>query len=146
MITGDNMKFNSVKLDLKQVNKGMIPCLPGVPEAESLTPVAKNSKMARKNRQDMARNQNGSNIRTKLSDDVENKLSQLYYNPRSPVPFNGIDTIYNYLKDKKGFEKLSQLSRRDVKIWLSKQEAYTSHHPVRRKFPRPKVISFSLNY
>ena len=33
-----------------------------------------------------------------------------------------------------------------LKVWLSKQEAYTSHYPARRKFKRPRVLAFSKNY
>ena len=95
----------------------------------------------------MAKDRNGSSTGIKISDDVENVLNQLFYNPRSPVAFSGVNKLYNYLKNNKNeIHNLQKLSRKEIKIWLSKQEAYTSHHPVRRKFRRPRVISFSLNY
>ena len=63
------------------------------------------------------------------------------------MAFSGLDKIYNYLKNNKDeLDNFQKLSRKELKMWLSKQEAYTSHHPVRRKFRRPRVISFSLNY
>ena len=63
------------------------------------------------------------------------------------MTFSGVDKIYNYLKNNKDeFGDFKKLSRKDIKMWLSKQEPYTSHHPVRRKFRRPRVISFFLNY
>ena len=94
----------------------------------------------------MAKNQNGSSIGIKVSDDVKNVLNQLFYNPRSPVAFSGVDKIYNYFKNNKDeFQDFKTLTRKDIKMWLNKQEAYTSHRPIRRKFRRPRVI-FSLNY
>ena len=38
------------------------------------------------------------------------------------------------------------ISRSEIKDWLSKQDAYTLHHPVRRKFKRPVIIAFCENY
>ena len=43
----------------------------------------------------------------------------------------------------KGVESIKP---KKLKVWLSRQEPYTSHHPVRRRFQRPRVIAFSLNY
>ena len=75
----------------------------------------------------MAKNQNGSTIGIKISDDVENVLNQLLYNPRSPVAFSGVDKIYNYFKNnKEEFQDFKILTRKDIKMWLSKQEAYLS--------------------
>ena len=95
----------------------------------------------------MAKDRNGSSIGIKISGDFENVLTQLFYNPRSPVAFSGVDKIFNYLKNnKEELDDFQKISRNDIKIWLSKQESYTSHRSVRRKFRRPRVISFSLNY
>ena len=56
------------------------------------------------------KDQNGSSIGIKISDDVENVLTQLFYNPRSPVAFSGVAKIYNYLKNNKDeFEDLKKI-------------------------------------
>ena len=41
---------------------------------------------------------------------------------------------------------MDSIKPRKLKIWLSRQEPYTSHHSARRRFQRPRVISFSVNY
>ena len=86
--------------------------------------------------------QNGSSTGTKISDEEEQILTDAYYNPRSPVAFSGIKKIHKYLKNK-GIETIKP---KKLKIWLSKQEAYTSHPSARRRFQRPWVIAFSVNY
>ena len=73
---------------------------------------------------------------------MEIVLKEAYYNPSSPASFSGFEKLYQFLK-KNGQYKIL---RRTIKQWLAKQEAYTSHHPVRRRFKRPKVLSFSKNY
>ena len=87
-------------------------------------------------------NQNGLNSGIKISPDVEVLLKDSYYNPSSPACFSGVEKLYEFVK-KNGQYKIS---KRSIKQWLAKQEAYTSHHPVRRRFKRPKVLSFSKNY
>ena len=94
------------------------------------------------------KNLSGSKNGLKVSNEIENKLKALYYDPRSPVAFGGVDKIYRYLKknEMKNLTDHEDLTRKKLKIWLSKQDTYTSHHPVRRRFRRPKVIAFSKNY
>ena len=84
---------------------------------------------------------NGSNSGTKISDEENDYLNGIYYNPRSPVAFSGFQRIYKFLKDEG-----KEIKPKKLKVWLSKQEAYTSHFPVRRKFQRPRVLAFSKNY
>ena len=85
--------------------------------------------------------QNGSNSGTKISDEEDQILTDAYYNPRSPVAFNGMQKIYKFLK-MRGIESIKP---KKLKMWLSRQEAYTSHHSARRRFQRPRVIAFSVN-
>ena len=68
-------------------------------------------------------------------------LNGIYYNPRSPVAFSGFQRIYKFLN----YEE-KEIKPRKLKVWLSKQEAYTSHFPARRNFQRPRVLTFSKNY
>ena len=86
--------------------------------------------------------QSGSSSGTKISDEEEQILTDIYYNPRSPVAFGGIQKILKYLKS----EGIETIKPKKLKIWLSRQEAYTSHRSARRRFQRPRVIAFSVNY
>ena len=86
--------------------------------------------------------QNGLNSGTKISDEEDRILTDVYYNLRSPVAFSGMQKIYKFLKMK----GVDSIKPRKLKAWLSRQEPYTSHHLTRRRFQRPRVIAFSLNY
>ena len=68
----------------------------------------------------------------KISPDVEVLHKDAYYNPSSPTSFSGVAKLYQFMK--------KMVSIRSIKQWLAKQEAYTSHHPVRRlsRDPRSK--------
>ena len=52
--------------------------------------------------------------------------------------------LKNYITIK--FNSDKKISRKDIKICLSKQESYTAHCPVRRRFKRPHVLAFYKNY
>ena len=91
-------------------------------------------------------NQHGLNSGIKISPDVELVLKDAYYNPSSPASFSGVEKLYQFFKKKVNTRFQGDLLRSIAEHWLAKQEAYTSHHPVRRRFKRPKVLSFSKNY
>ena len=77
--------------------------------------------------------QNDLNSGTKISDEEDRILTDVYYNLRSPVAFSGMQKIYKFLKMK----GVDSIKPRKLKVWLSRQEPYTSHHPTRRRFQRP---------
>ena len=85
--------------------------------------------------------QNGSDSGTKISDEESDYLKDIYYSPRSPVAFSSFQKIYKFIK-----QEGKNIKPKKLKVWLSKQEAYTSHYPARRKFQRPRVLAFSKNY
>ena len=87
-------------------------------------------------------NPGGSNSGLKKSSKLENYLKQVYYNPKNPASFSEVERLYQYVKQHSQFK----ISRGIIRQWLSKQETYTLHHPVRRKFQRPRVLSFYKNY
>ncbi len=64
---------------------------------------------------------------------MEEYLESIYYDPSHPASFSGANKLYSAVKHK-GF-KLNQ-----IKTWLKKQDTYTLHRPVRRKFRRNKVF------
>ena len=87
-------------------------------------------------------NQNGLKNGKEKSAENELYLQEIYYDTRHPASFSSIEKLYNYKK----FNSNKKISRKDIKIWLSKQESYTAHRPVRRRFKRPRVLAFYKNY
>lgn len=68
--------------------------------------------------------------------DIAQKLNTIYFNPANPASFGSA-----YQLARATGEKLA-----DVKKWLIKQNAYTLHTPVRRKFQRRKVIVGGIDH
>ena len=59
-----------------------------------------------------------------------------YYTAKEPGSLSGVDKFYRSQAD---------ASKKEVKDWLSGEEAYTLHKPVRHKFPRNKVVVSGLD-
>ena len=53
-------------------------------------------------------------------------LGKVYYDPKHPAGFGSVAKLVNASKNKK----------KHVELWLSIQNTYTLHKPVRKKFPR----------
>ena len=53
-------------------------------------------------------------------------LGNVYYDPKLPAGFGSVSKLVKASKNKK----------RDIEEWLSGQNKYTLHKPVRKKFPR----------
>ena len=66
---------------------------------------------------------------------MERILSTIYYDPKNPSAFTGVEKVYQEAK-----LQLPDITRRDVREWLEKQYTYTMHKPTRRKFPRRKMM------
>ena len=63
-------------------------------------------------------------------------LASKYYNPKSQSSFSGVNRL----------AKHAQKSRKQVGEWLSLQDTYTLHRPVRKNFKRRRVITGSIGY
>ncbi|GFU97752.1 putative uncharacterized transposon-derived protein F54H12.3 [Trichonephila clavipes] len=63
------------------------------------------------------------------------RLRKLYFNPKEPSSFGGV----------KRLSKASGVHLNDVQKWLSQQDVYTLHKPVRYKFQRRKTIAYGIN-
>ena len=63
-------------------------------------------------------NQNGLKNGKEKSAENESYLQEIYYDTRHPASFSSIKKLYNYIK----FNSNKKISRKDIKIWLSKQE------------------------
>jgi len=61
----------------------------------------------------------------------EQKLNDVYSRPNAPASFGGVRALKRY----------SGRSEKDVRRFLSQQDAYTLHKPTRVRFPRRKTYS-----
>jgi transposase-like protein len=68
---------------------------------------------------------------------AEQLLKNIYYNPSNPGSYGGKERLQRAIVEETG----SLLSDAKVNEWLSEQDAYTLHKPVRKHFPRNRVFS-----
>ena len=76
-----------------------------------------------------------------LSKEEERYLENIYNNPKSVGSFGGLNNLYRKVQKDKKFA----ISKNQLKKWLQKQESYTLHKQVKRKFPRNKVVVGGIN-
>ena len=67
---------------------------------------------------------------------MDSYLSSVYYNTKRSGGYGGVNRLYDDVKKEGKFK----ISRKQIKEWLMKQDAYTLHKPVRRNFKRNRVI------
>ena len=72
--------------------------------------------------------------------DWEKYINKIYYNPKHPASFTGVEKLYRAAQ-KDG----RNISRPQIKQWLRSQETYTLHRRARRKFPRNKFVSNGID-
>src|SRR3954465_7551048 len=65
---------------------------------------------------------------------VDIELKDIYYNPYLPGSFGGVKALAKAANTK------------HAKGWLEAQETYTLHKPVRRKYPRRKMICVGVDH
>ena len=73
---------------------------------------------------------------TSEHDDIDNYLSTVYYDTKRSGSFGGVERLYNDTKQEGRFS----LSRKQVREWLMRQDAYTLHKPIHRNFKRNRVL------
>lgn len=66
--------------------------------------------------------------------DIDTYLKSVYYDAAHPASYSGIDKLYRFVK------KERKISKARIKQWLTKQEVYVKHKPVRRSFKKLKVV------
>ena len=74
--------------------------------------------------------------------DLSTRLQEIYYNPKHPASFSGVDDLLRALKE----EGKVHAKHSDVKKWLEKQLTYTLHKPIRRRFPRGRVLVSGMDW
>ena len=67
---------------------------------------------------------------------MDEYLTQLYYNPKRPGSFGGVERLYRDVKKEGKYD----ISRAQLKKWLMKQDTYTLHKQARRHYKRNRVI------
>ena len=70
----------------------------------------------------------------------EKFLHKLYYNPTSKSAFAGVTKLLHHIRSTG-----RQITRKQLNEWLSKQDVYTSHHPIIRRFSRKRVITRGID-
>jgi hypothetical protein len=66
---------------------------------------------------------------------------EAYYEVGEPGSYGGVEALYRLMK-----EKGQPVTRRQAAEWLAKQDAYTLHKPIRRRFVRRKIYSRGIDY
>lgn len=66
----------------------------------------------------------------------EDYLKSLYYDPNHAGAFGGVEKVYRTVRK----EGKYVLGKAKIRKWLRKQETFTLHQHVRRKFRRRRVI------
>ena len=68
-------------------------------------------------------------------------FDKLYYDPKSPAGYAGEQALYKLARKSSKNVKL-----KDVRNWLKKQQTYTLHKPIRRKFLRRKTVVAGIDH
>jgi transposase InsO family protein len=63
-------------------------------------------------------------------------MDELYYETSAPDSFGGVAAL----------QRSSERGAREVEEWLSTQDAYTLHKPVRKKFDRRQTLSLGIDH
>lgn len=66
---------------------------------------------------------------------MEDYLTSVYYDPQHPASFSGPTKLYKIAK-----AAGKKITHKEISEWLRKQETYTLHRRLRRKFPRNRVV------
>lgn len=62
-----------------------------------------------------------------------------YFDPKQPGSFSGLHSFYKALREK------DKISYSYIKKWLTNQDEYTLHKPIRKKFTRNRIIVYGIN-
>lgn len=63
-------------------------------------------------------------------------LRELYYTPGKPGAFAGPEKLYQAVK----LEGKYKIGRQKIKQFLNNEDAYSLYKPIRKTFPRSKVV------
>ena len=63
------------------------------------------------------------------------KMETVYYTPKIPGSYSGLDAFHKSAK-----EQGLNVTRNEVRDWLASQDTYSIHKPVRKSFPRNRIV------
>lgn len=76
-------------------------------------------------------------------DDAQIKyLKEIYYNPKHRTAYSSFNKLWKYIKL---HGKDRDISKKELRAWLSSQDVYTTHHKTTYKFPTRRVITHGIN-
>ena len=62
-------------------------------------------------------------------------LHKIYFDPESTTSFSSVNKLYKFAKS-----KFPNVRIEYIKHWLSAQDVYTLHKPVKKKFKRNRIV------
>jgi hypothetical protein len=71
---------------------------------------------------------------------VKDVLESLYYDPRQPGSFGGVEALYKNVKSVDGAKTKS-----DIRKWFESQDTYALHKPSRKHFKRNVIVVHSVD-
>ena len=72
----------------------------------------------------------------------EKYLHTIYYDPSHPASFSSLDKLYRTVRKEGKFV----LSKAKINRWLMKQETFTTHKGIIRKYKRQRIIASHTDY
>ena len=70
-------------------------------------------------------------------DNIEKYLAEIYFDPKHPASFSGLNKFYNFVKR----DDKHNVSKGKIGRWLRRQEAYSLHKPVIRPKRTPIEVA-----
>lgn len=77
-----------------------------------------------------------------MKEEEKKYLQDIYFNPKKPSSFGGINKLYQYVKS----EGKYNIHRKDIQKWLQSQEVHSTSRLTKHFIKRLKVISPYLDY
>ena len=78
--------------------------------------------------------------RKKKETQLEKKLRKIYYTPKQEASFAGIGKLTQAIKHDTSIKRKPKNLSKKIHQWLSYQDTYTLHKPVRRHFTKSRVV------
>ena len=75
-----------------------------------------------------------------LLNNLDNVLSDIYFNSNNPACYSGVKPLLHEAR-----KILPSIKVEDVEQFLEKQDTYTLHKQIRRKFPRNKTLASGID-
>ena len=72
---------------------------------------------------------------------MNEEINKLYFNPRFPASFSGLDRLYKEAK-----QILPKLTRKDLRTWAHNSPSYHIHKSARKNFPCEQIYTNSIDY